>query len=133
MFYPFFSIFRRFFNPGLIIENSTQFLNFIEKFDSQFLGLNFDIGHFYCVGEKPENLIRNLQDYIYHIHLEDISKSRVHYHLIPGTGSIDFKKIFKSINDINYQGYITVELYPYQNNPEEAARKSLEFLNSIIM
>jgi len=57
----------------------------------------------------------------------------VHYHLIPGTGSIDFKKIFKSINDINYQGYITVELYPYQNNPEEAARKSLEFLNSIIM
>lgn len=119
--------------PGLIIENSTQFLNFIEKFDSQFLGLNFDVGHFYCVGEKPENLIRNLQDYIYHIHLEDISKSRVHYHLIPGTGSIDFKKIFKSINDINYQGYVTVELYPYQSNPEEAARKSLEFLNSIIM
>jgi len=117
--------------PGLIIENSTQFINFIERFDSQFLGLNFDIGHFYCVGENPENLIKNLQEYIFHIHLEDISKSRLHNHLIPGLGSINFKKIFTSICDIRYKGFVTVELYPYQKNPEEAARKSLEFLNSI--
>ncbi len=56
--------------PNLSIENSNQFTKFIEKFDSKFLGLNFDIGHFFCVNENPDELIIDLQDYIQHIHLE---------------------------------------------------------------
>ena len=116
--------------PELIIENSQEFLDFIERFDSKFLGLNFDIGHFFCVGEKPEEKIKELSDFIFHFHLEDISNSRIHRHLIPGAGSINFQKIFDSISDIGYQGYITVELYPYLENPQNAAKKALEFLNS---
>ncbi len=118
--------------PYLLIENSNQFLNFIEKFDSKFIGLNFDIGHFFCVDEDPAKLIIELQDYIHHIHLEDIASSRKHYHLIPGHGSINFKNIFESLNSISYDGYVTVELYPYQDNPHEAARESITFLNSIL-
>ena len=117
--------------PGMIIENSTHFLNFIERFDSKFLGLNFDVGHFYCVGEKPEIVLKNLQEYVSHIHLEDISKSRIHEHLIPGKGSINFKKLFSSIDEIGYNGFVTIELYPYQQNPEKAAKESLEFINSL--
>lgn len=118
--------------PELLIENSKQFINFIEKFDSKFLGLNFDIGHFFCVNESPEQLIIELKDYIKHVHLEDISKNRIHNHLIPGHGSIDFEPIFHSLHDIKYSGFITVELYPYQNEPEKAARESLEFITKII-
>ena len=118
--------------PELLIENSNQFIKFIEKFDSKFLGLNFDIGHFFCVNENPDELIIDLQDYIQHIHLEDIAFSREHYHLIPGYGVIDFKKIFTSLQTINYSGFITVELYPYQNNPQNAAIESITYLKSII-
>jgi sugar phosphate isomerase/epimerase len=118
--------------PELLIENSNQFIKFIEKFDSKFIGLNFDIGHFFCVNENPEKLIIDLQDYIQHIHLEDIAFSREHYHLIPGHGVIDFKEIFNSLNLINYTGFITVELYPYQNNPQVAAIESITYLKSII-
>ena len=118
--------------PDLLIENSNQFLNFIKKFDSKYLGLNFDIGHFFCVNEDPAKLIHKMQDYIRHIHLEDIDSSRKHHHLIPGHGSIDFKEIFSSLNSINYDGFITVELYPYQDNPQEAAIESITFLKSIL-
>ena len=118
--------------PDLLIENSNQFLNFIEKFDSKYLGLNFDIGHFYCVNEDPAKLIHKMRDYIHHIHLEDIDSSRKHHHLIPGHGSIDFKEIFSSLNSINYDGFITVELYPYQDNPQEAASESIRFLKPIL-
>lgn len=117
--------------PELLIQNSNQFLNFIEKFESKFLGLNFDIGHFFCVNEDPAKLIHDLQSYIHHIHLEDISALRKHFHLIPGHGIIDFPSIFQSLCDINYDGYVTVELYPYQDNPEQAAIESLKFLNSV--
>jgi len=118
--------------PGLLIENSNQFLNFIEQFDSKYVGLNFDIGHFFCVNEDPVKLIHNMQEYIHHIHLEDINSSRIHHHLIPGHGSINFEKVFHALNSINYDGFTTVELYPYQNNPQQAAVEPLEFLNSIL-
>ena len=118
--------------PNLSIENSSQFLKFIERFDSKYLGLNFDIGHFFCVNENPAKLIHELNPYIKHIHLEDIASTREHYHLIPGHGVIDFKSIFQSLKDIKYNGFITVELYPYDKKPKEAAIESLQFLNSIL-
>jgi len=116
--------------PGLLVENSSQFLDFISKFDTKYLGLNFDIGHFFCVGENPDRLIKTLKDYLIHVHLEDISKTRKHYHLVPGTGAIDFYKIFDALSEINYKGYITIELYPFQKNPENAAREAMRFLET---
>ena len=117
--------------PGLLIENSTQFLDFISRFSSDYIGLNFDVGHFYCVGEDPAELITTLKGYINHIHLEDIAASRVHQHLVPGTGAIDFSRIFNALYEINYDGYITIELYPYLENPQKAAKNAMNFLNSI--
>lgn len=116
--------------PGLLLENSKQFLGFMNSFDSKFLKLNFDIGHFYCVNEDPSYLIIELRDYIEHFHMADI-KDRVHYHLIPGLGAIDFQNVFKSIKEISFEGYITVELYPYKENPLEAAQKSFDYLKSL--
>ena len=117
--------------PGLLIENSSQFLNFISRFKTKNLGLNFDIGHFFCVNENPSIVMKELKDYIAHIHLEDISKSKIHEHLIPGTGSINFESILEAIYEINYKGYVTVELYPYLENPEQAAKAALSYLQSI--
>ncbi len=36
--------------PDLLIENSQQMSSFIKGMASRHLGVNFDIGHFYCVG-----------------------------------------------------------------------------------
>jgi sugar phosphate isomerase/epimerase len=116
--------------PELLLETSAQFLNFIKDFDSDYLKLNFDIGHFYCVNEDLSILIPRLAEYIEHFHMADI-KDRKHYHLIPGLGSIDFKTVFESIEKINYNGFVTVELYPYKKNPIEAASTSMKYLNSI--
>jgi len=117
--------------PNLLIENSSQFLNFISHFKTRYLGLNFDIGHFFCVNENPSVVIKELKDYIGHIHLEDISQSKIHKHLIPGTGSINFESILEALYEINYKGYVTVELYPYLENPEQAAKAALLYLQSL--
>ena len=117
--------------PTLLIENSKEFMSFIGNFDSDYLKLNFDIGHFYCVHEDPAELINRFSDYIGHFHIEDISRDRVHNHLILGEGTIDFAGIFDSIKNIGYEGYVTVELYPYQDCPEDAGRKSIQYLRSI--
>ena len=116
--------------PELLLERSAEFLQFMKEFDSKFLKLNFDIGHFYCVREDPSALVLKLQEYIEHFHMADI-KNRKHFHLIPGQGSIDFRKVFATISEIGYEGYVTVELYPYKINPIEAASESMKYLKSI--
>jgi sugar phosphate isomerase/epimerase len=118
--------------PGLLLENSEQFLKFIKNINSHHVGLNFDMGHFFCVREDPAALIYNLAEHIGHFHLADIAHTRVHNHLIPGQGSVDFASIFKAISEINYQGFITVELYPYQDDPVYAARISHKYLTNVI-
>jgi sugar phosphate isomerase/epimerase len=119
--------------PNLLLENSRQFLNFIKNVHSDSIKLNFDIGHFYCVGEDPVKLIYELSDYIEHFHLADIADNRIHNHLIPGQGAIDFRSVFKAIDKIGYKGFVTVELYPYQHNPAYAAKTAYKYLNDIIV
>ena len=112
--------------PGLLLENSRQFLAFIKDINSDSVGLNFDIGHFYCVREDPAKLVYELSDYIGHFHLADISINRIHNHLMPGKGAIDFKSVFGAIDKVGYKGFVTVELYPYQDNPIEAGRDGVQ-------
>ena len=118
--------------PSLLIENSQQFIQLMKIVSSDYIKLNFDIGHFYCVKEDPSETILKLIDYIEHFHLSDISNNRVHYHLIPGIGSIDFEKIFDTIKKIGYKGFVTVELYPYQDNPIEVAKQAYDYLKVFI-
>ena len=119
--------------PGLLIENSRQFKNFVTKINnSKYIRLNFDIGHFYCVNEDPAKVVYELSDYIEHFHLADIAHTRIHNHLIPGKGSIDFRSVFDAMDDIGYRGFVTVELYPYQDNPIYAAKEAYNYLCSIM-
>lgn len=114
--------------PHLLIENSHQFLNLMPQLDPQAFGLNFDIGHFYCVGEDPAELVGKLKDYTPHFHLEDIAASREHYHLMPGQGAIDLPGVLNSIEAIGFEGFVTVELYTYEDRPAEAAFDAYRYL-----
>ena len=118
--------------PNLLLENSNQFLNFIDNLSTDNVGLNFDIGHFYCVEEDPAEIIYKLSEYIEHFHLADIASNRIHNHLIPGEGSINFRSVFKAIEGIGYKGFVTVELYPYQLCPKEAGKKAYEYLYRLL-
>jgi sugar phosphate isomerase/epimerase len=118
--------------PGLLIETSEQFEEFMRHVDSPAVGLNFDIGHMYCVGEDPAASLGRLARFIRHIHLEDIAASRVHQHMVPGTGAIDFAAILQAIRGIGYAGWVTVELYPYVEDPDGAAKTAFQFLNRLV-
>jgi sugar phosphate isomerase/epimerase len=114
--------------PDLMIERFDQYLAFVDRIDSPWVGLNFDIGHAFCVGEDPQNWVATMAAHTRHYHFEDIASTRVHQHLIPGRGAIDFAATLAAIARTGYDGWITVELYPYIENPDEAAREAREYL-----
>jgi sugar phosphate isomerase/epimerase len=114
--------------PGLMIENTREFRSFIKEIRSKSVGVNFDMGHFFCAGEDPTRAFENLFEWVGHVHLEDIAEDRKHNHLIPGHGSIHFPGIFNVMKQLNYRGDISLELYPYAGAPEDAGKQGLEFL-----
>jgi sugar phosphate isomerase/epimerase len=70
--------------------------------------------------------VRRLGKLIRHVHLEDIAPTRVHHHLIPGEGAIDFGAALKALKEVNYDGWVTIELYTCHENPDHAAKVARE-------
>jgi sugar phosphate isomerase/epimerase len=116
--------------PGLLIENSEQFLELFASLDSEVFGINFDVGHFFCVGEDPSELIPKMMPAIHHFHLEDIAASRVHHHLMLGMGAIDIPNVLNTILETGYDGYVTVELYTYDHAPAETAQEAFRYVQN---
>jgi len=114
--------------PELMIERFDQYLAFVERIDSPWVGLNFDIGHAYCVREDPQDWVPRMAEHTRHYHFEDIAATRVHQHLIPGQGAIDFVATLRAIARTGYDGWLTVELYPYIEDPDRAAREARQYL-----
>lgn len=118
--------------PELLIERFGEFTEFVERVDSTATGLNFDIGHAYCVGEDPQDWVAEMAPQTVHYHLEDIAATRVHQHLVPGHGAIDFRATIEAIRSTKYDGWLTVELYPYGDDPDAAAREALAYLQPLL-
>jgi sugar phosphate isomerase/epimerase len=114
--------------PDLLIENSRQFLELFKELDPNVFGINFDVGHFFCVGEDPSDLLRSMSEIVHHIHLEDIAPSREHHHLMLGHGAINLPDVLNTIEEIGFTGFVTVELYTYEHAAAEAAREAFEYL-----
>jgi sugar phosphate isomerase/epimerase len=118
--------------PGLLLETTDQYLEVAERVNAPSLGLNFDVGHAYCMSEELPTQIAKLSHLTKHYHVEDIAASRVHHHLVPGTGAIDFPSVFDAIRKTGYDGWVTVELYPFVDDPDVAARQAMEHLRPLV-
>jgi fructoselysine 3-epimerase len=118
------------YEPGLLVERYEELQALIEEMKSPCLGANLDLGHSHVLGEDPESVVAGLSSRIFNIHIEDIL-SRKHYHLIPGLGEIDFKRLLGTLERHAYDGFVTVELYTYPQQPEAAARQSLSYLQGL--
>lgn len=114
--------------PDLLIERTAEFKSFIRDVRTPILGLNFDIGHFFCVAEDPSAAFEELFEWVGHVHIEDIAPDREHRHLIAGKGAIRFQDVFNTMKRLGYANDISLELYPYLDMPEEAGKESMNFL-----
>ena len=74
----------------------------------------WDVHHtFRFAGEKPDITVKNLGKHIKHIHIKDSEKTAdgIKYRLL-GEGDLPLKEVFKSLRSINYENFISLELYP---------------------
>jgi len=96
-------------HPGYFLDTVRDSLELIDRVGSPRVRLLFDIYHVQ-LGEG--NIIRKLQDhvgYIGQVHFADVPGRHE-----PGTGEINFRKVFQAIYEMGdrYTGYVTAEYEP---------------------
>jgi sugar phosphate isomerase/epimerase len=118
--------------PGMFIENLSQYQSLKPHLDHNLWGVTLDLGHAFLTEKSgPAACIRQFKDDIRNIHAEDMRRG-AHCHLQFGDGEMDFAEIFKALKEINYTGPINVELSRHSSNAVEAAGRAFRFLAALI-
>jgi sugar phosphate isomerase/epimerase len=116
--------------PGLYIEYVAELRDWIDRLAHPRLGANLDIGHCQVIGEDIPDAIALLAGRIWNFHVEDIP-GRKHYHMIPGTGTLNWHAFAQAVKTARYDRCLTVELYTHTADPQTAARESFAFLTGL--
>ncbi len=93
--------------PGFIIHNSAQMLEILAELSHPNLYMQHDIYHMTRMGEDCAAFISRHADKIGHIQFADVPGRGQ-----PGTGEIDFDKIFEVIRYSDYNGWCGAEYKP---------------------
>ena len=70
-------------------------------------------------------LLRDSGDHLYHVHVNDANKRG------PGFGQTDFVSVMKTLKELDFQRYLSVEVFEFSPDPRTIAAKSLGYLKGI--
>mgnify|MGYP001276493743 FL=1 len=112
-------------------------------------GFNFDPSHLHWQGVDPVEFIRAFPDRIYHVHIKDaittldgrtgILASHLNFgdprrgwdFRSPGRGAVNFEEIIRALNDIDYQGPLSIEWEDSGMDREFGAQEACAFTRGI--
>lgn len=115
-----------------LINTTIQAMDMIDQLGCDNLGVLFDTGHAFVVGEDTPTAIENLGDRLLHLHLSDNDGKR-DQHLIPGKGEYDFQALIRALRLALYDGFLTAELgWDYTLDPDPAAVEAQDYLANLI-
>jgi protein FrlC len=107
-------------------------LDFVNQLDYPNLGVLLDNGHAFVVDEQPEQALRELENKLFHVHLDDNNGKR-DQHLIPGDGTFDFPPFIRALEEIGYDGFLGIELgWDYTIDPVPVSKLAYKRVQALL-
>jgi sugar phosphate isomerase/epimerase len=88
-------------------------------------GLMLDTYHMNIQDDDLLASLREAQSYCWHMHFSDQNR------MWPGSGVLDFGKILSTLQEIDYKGFVSMEILP-QPDPDTSARASIEWVRQYL-
>jgi sugar phosphate isomerase/epimerase len=107
------------------INTAAEALQFVKQVPSPNFKIILDVKAM-CSESKPiPVIIRESWPDFTHVHANDRNMKG------PGFGDVDFKPIAAALKEVGYNGYVSVEVFKFEEGAEVIAKKSIEYLRSV--
>ncbi len=107
-------------------NHAAQAVEVIKRLDSPWIKLHLDVKAMSSEGEPIDEIIRAQADHLVHFHANDPNL------LGPGMGEVKFEPIFQALADIDYDGWVSVEVFDYKPGIEKIARESMQNMRNAL-
>jgi len=116
---------------GTEIQNENELDAIMEMTDPNYVFFCPDTAHLYKAGMDPVEIMRRYKDRIAYVHLKDVTPEEVDIEKFPilsgtealpifcelGLGPVDFPKVVQFLQEIDYEGWLTVEIDKSTSTP----------------
>ena len=107
------------------INTAAEAIRFADQFASPHFKIILDAKAM-CSEAKPlPETIRESWPHFAHFHANDRNLKG------PGFGDVDFRPIAAALKELGYAGYVSVEVFNFEEGPEAIATRSLAYLRSV--
>lgn len=104
------------------VNTAAEAIEFVKPFNSPAFKIILDVKAM-CSETKPmPQIIRESWPHFAHFHANDKNLKG------PGFGDVDFKPIAAALREVGYNGYVSVEVFKFEEGAEVIASKSIEYL-----
>ncbi len=119
--------------PGKALDTAAATLDFVRAVGHPNLYLLFDSGHIQMRGEDPAGIIRAAGERLSYVHLDDNDGvGDLHWSLLDGVMTEEsLSSIFSALNEIGYNGGVSLELSPKLPDPFAALTASRGVLQRV--
>ena len=98
----------------------------LARYSAKALGICFDSGHANMVwGTAMTEVLARFGSRLYAMHLHD-NTGTVDYHMLPGTGTIDWEKVMAALARTPYEGPLTLELSCPEADVDDYLRRAYQ-------
>jgi sugar phosphate isomerase/epimerase len=108
------------------LKTAAETAELIDMVDSPRCQLNLDCLAMSSESKRIPDLIRANREHLVHFHANDPNAKG------PGFGELDFVPLFRTLNEIDYRGWISVEVFDYSPGPERLARESVAYMRRCV-
>ena len=109
------------------INTAAQAIDFVRQFNSEHFKIILDVKAMSSENKPIPQIIREAWPHFAYFHANDKNLKG------PGFGEIDFKPIAEALHEVGYEGFVSVEVFKFEEGPQVIAEQSLKTLHEAFL